>query len=155
MADSVPAAAAVPGAGRGRAWVVWSAGLLVYVVAVAHRSSFGVAGLAAQSRFGVAATVLSLFVVIQLSVYAAAQVRAISEAPTLRVTGADDGGWTFRVSRTYASDEQAQAFQYVLDRLQVLNVIAWSRSARSISVTASPGAKVLEPLLDRLGERAK
>ena len=74
MADSVPAAAAVPGAGRGRAWVVWSAGLLVYVVAVAHRSSFGVAGLAAQSRFGVAATVLSLFVVIQLSVYAAAQV---------------------------------------------------------------------------------
>ena len=81
--------------------------------------------------------------------------RTISKAPALRVTGADDGGWTFRVSRTYASDQQAQAFQYVLDRLQVLNVIAWSRSARSISVTASRDAKVLEPLLDRLGGRAK
>ena len=30
----------------------------------------------------------------------APQVRAISGAPALRVTGADDGGWTFRVSRT-------------------------------------------------------
>ncbi len=68
---------------------------------------------------------------------------------------ASDGGWTFRVARTYASDEQALAFQYVLDRLQVLNVIAWSRAARSINVTASRDAKVLEPLLDRLGGSAK
>lgn len=74
MAESVPAGVPGPSVARGRAWLVWSSGLLVYIVAVAHRSSFGVAGLAAQSRFGVAATVLSLFVVIQLSVYAAAQV---------------------------------------------------------------------------------
>ena len=79
----------------------------------------------------------------------------ISGAPALRVTGAADGGWTFRISRTYASDDQALAFQYVLDRLQVLNVIAWSRSARSINVTAARDAKVLEPLLDRLGGNAK
>jgi len=84
-----------------------------------------------------------------VALYMAAQVREISKAPALRVTGADDGGWTFRVSRKYASDDQAQAFQYVLDRLQVLNVIAWSRSATSISVTASRDADVLEPLLDR------
>ena len=58
-----------------------------------------------------------------------AQVRAISGAPSLRLTGADDGGWTFRVSRRYALAAQALAFQYVLDRLQVLNVIAWSRTA--------------------------
>jgi hypothetical protein len=90
-----------------------------------------------------------------VSLYAAAQVRTISGAPALDVTGAADGGWTFRVSRTYASDRQALAFQYVLDRLQVLNVIAWSRSARSIDVTASRDAKVLEPLLDRLGGKAK
>ena len=45
---------------------------------------------------------------------------------------ADDGGWTFDVSRNYASRRQALAFQYVLDRLQVLNVIAWSRAARTI-----------------------
>jgi hypothetical protein len=83
------------------------------------------------------------------ALYIAAQVRAISKAPSLRVTGADDGGWTFRVSRRYASDEQAQAFQFALDRLQVLNVIAWTRSATSISVTASRDARVFAPLLDR------
>jgi hypothetical protein len=86
-----------------------------------------------------------------VALYAAAQVRQISSAPALHVTGAADGGWTVRVSRTYASDRQALAFQYVLDRLQVLNVIAWSRSARTIEVTAARDAKVLEPLLDRLG----
>ena len=35
-----------------------------------------------------------------VALYIGAQVRAISNAPPLRVTGADDGGWTFRVSRT-------------------------------------------------------
>jgi hypothetical protein len=77
-------------------------------------------------------------------------VRAISKAPALRLTRADDGGWSFRISRGYASEEQALAFQYVLDRLQVLNVIAWSRTERSIRVTASRDGKELEPLLDRL-----
>ncbi len=89
------------------------------------------------------------------ALYAAAKVREISGAPALKVTRASDGGWSFRVARTYGSDEQARAFQYVLDRLQVLNVIAWSRAARSINVTASRDAKVLEPLLDRLGGSAK
>src|SRR5262249_19815487 len=70
------------------------------------------------------------------ALYMAAQVRTISAAPTLALTGAEDGGWTFDVSRKYASPRQALAFQYVLDRLQVLNVIAWSRSARTIHVTA-------------------
>jgi hypothetical protein len=84
-----------------------------------------------------------------VALYIAAEVRTISKAPSLRVTGANDGGWTFRVSRRYASDEQAQAFQFALDRLQVLNVIAWSRSATSISITASRDARVFAPLLDR------
>ena len=88
-----------------------------------------------------------------VALYMAAEVRSISKAPALRVTRADDGGWTFRVSREYTSEEQARAFQYVLDRLQVLNVIAWSRTERSIRVTASRDAKVLEPLLDRIGAR--
>ena len=76
--------------------------------------------------------------------------REISRVPSLRLTRAEDGGWTFRVSRRYTSPQQALAFQYVLDRLQVLNVIAWSRTARTINVTASRDAAVLEPLLDRL-----
>ena len=78
------------------------------------------------------------------------QVRSILGDGTLRVQSAADGGWSFRISRTYASDEQALAFQYVLDRLQVLDVIAWSRAERTIRVTAGRDAEVLEPLLDRL-----
>jgi hypothetical protein len=83
------------------------------------------------------------------ALYMAAQVRAIAKAAPLRIMRADDGGWTFRVSRRYASARQARAFQYVLDRLQVLNVIAWSRAKLTIRVTASQDAKALEPLLDR------
>lgn len=56
-----------------RAWLVWGAAVAVYAVAVTHRSSFGVAGLTAEDRFDVDATVLSLFVVIQLAVYAGMQ----------------------------------------------------------------------------------
>ncbi len=88
------------------------------------------------------------------ALYMAAQVREISGAPSLRLTRAEDGGWTFRVSRRYTSPQQARAFQYVLDRLQVLNVIAWSRTTGTIRVTAGRDAKVLEPLLDRLGGKA-
>lgn len=57
-------------------WLVWGAGLVVYVLAVANRTSFGVAGLVAATRFGVTATELSLFVVVQLAVYAAMQLPA-------------------------------------------------------------------------------
>jgi MFS family permease len=57
-----------------RAWVVWGLAALAYVVAVFHRGSFGVAAVAAQERFGATAAVLSLFVVLQLGVYASLQV---------------------------------------------------------------------------------
>ncbi len=60
--------------GRRRAWVIWSVGLAVYVLAVFHRSSLGVAGLLAADRFDVAATELAFFTVLQLSVYAAMQI---------------------------------------------------------------------------------
>ncbi len=57
-----------------RAWWVWGAALAAYVVAVLNRSSFGIAGVEATERFGVGTTVLSTFVVVQLSVYALMQV---------------------------------------------------------------------------------
>ncbi len=66
-------------AGIGRppsAWLVWSGALLAYVVAVVQRSSFGVAGLVGAERFGVDATTLSLFAVIQITMYALMQVPA-------------------------------------------------------------------------------
>lgn len=60
--------------GRRRAWVIWLAALSVYVLAVFHRSSLGVAGLLAQDRFGISATQLSIFTVLQLVVYAGLQI---------------------------------------------------------------------------------
>jgi hypothetical protein len=82
-----------------------------------------------------------------LALYAGAQVRAISQEPALRVTGT--AGASFDVSRRYASRAQALAFQYVLDRLRVLNVIDWYRSAREIHITVFKDAAALEPLLQR------
>ena len=60
--------------GRRRAWAIWAVALSVYVVAVFHRSSLGVAGLLASQRFGIDATELAFFTVLQLLVYAGMQV---------------------------------------------------------------------------------
>lgn len=59
-----------------RAWIVWSTGLLAYIVAVLNRTSFGVAGLDAADRFGVGPGVLSWFVLLQIAVYATMQIPA-------------------------------------------------------------------------------
>ncbi|WP_220488382.1 MFS transporter [Tessaracoccus sp. MC1756] len=61
--------------GYGRAaWVVWGVSLLAYAVAVMHRTSLGVAGLEAAQHFGTTPGIISTFVVLQLAVYALAQV---------------------------------------------------------------------------------
>ena len=65
--------ASQPLGGR-RAWLVYTAGVLVYVLSVFHRSSLGVAGLMATERFDIAATQLSVFTMVQLLVYAAMQI---------------------------------------------------------------------------------
>lgn len=59
-----------------RAWTVWAAGLLAYIVAVLDRTTFGVAGLDAAERFHASPAQLSMFVVLQLVVYAGAQIPA-------------------------------------------------------------------------------
>ncbi|MBV9513261.1 MAG: MFS transporter [Mycobacteriaceae bacterium] len=59
-----------------RAWIVWSVGLLAYIVAVLDRTTLGVSGLQAANKFGASPGVLSSFVVLQVVVYAAAQVPA-------------------------------------------------------------------------------
>lgn len=60
--------------GRRRAWVIWFVALAVYVLAVFHRSSLGVAGIIAADRFHINATSLATFTVLQLVVYAGMQV---------------------------------------------------------------------------------
>jgi hypothetical protein len=56
-------------------------------------------------------------------------------------------GYTFDIRRSYSSHKQALAFQFMLDRLQALNMIAWVREPDAIHVTVSSAARVLEPLV--------
>ena len=56
-----------------RAWAVWAAAIAVYVLAVFHRTSLGVAGLEAAERFGISSSQLSTFTIVQLFVYAGMQ----------------------------------------------------------------------------------
>jgi MFS family permease len=62
-----------PPGGR-RAVAVWSIGTLVYTVAVVHRTSLGVAGIAAAHRFHIGASALSTFSILQVLVYAGMQI---------------------------------------------------------------------------------
>ena len=60
--------------GRRRAYAIWAAALAVYVLAVFHRTSLGVAGLLAADRFHITGGQLATFTVLQLAVYAAMQI---------------------------------------------------------------------------------
>src|SRR5690606_20742070 len=60
----------------GRAHLIWAVGVFAYLCAVSGRAAFGVASVEASERFGVDGAVLSLFGVVQLGTYAAAQIPA-------------------------------------------------------------------------------
>ncbi len=60
-------------------------------------------------------------------------------------------GYAFDVLRRYRSRSQAQAFQFALDRLRALNLIAWVREPSAIHITVSRDAERLEPLLRASG----
>lgn len=56
------------------AWIVWGVGLFAYATAVMHRAALGAAGLQAAEHFNSTPGIISTFVVLQLAVYALAQV---------------------------------------------------------------------------------
>jgi hypothetical protein len=64
----------------------------------------------------------------------------IEAAPSQHTTG-----WAFDVARRYRTPAQAQAFQFWLDRLTALDVIAWTREPDSIHVAVGPRADELVP----------
>lgn len=68
--------ASAPPATPARASLVWGMGVVAYTAAVLQRTSLGVAGLEAADRFAAPASVVSTFVVVQLLVYALAQIPA-------------------------------------------------------------------------------
>ena len=70
---SVPPSAEGMLGGRA-AWFAWGVGVTVYVLAVVHRTSLGVAGLDAAARFGIGASALSTFSILQVLVYAGMQI---------------------------------------------------------------------------------
>jgi hypothetical protein len=57
-------------------------------------------------------------------------------------------GFTFDVRRAYSTHREALAFQFMLDRLQAMNLIAWVREPDAIHVTVSSAARVLEPVIE-------
>ncbi|CCH34213.1 MFS transporter [Actinosynnema sp. NPDC047251] len=57
-----------------QAWLIWSTAVVVYVAALFHRTSLGVAGLEAADRFHVGPAALSTFTVLQIGLYALMQI---------------------------------------------------------------------------------
>lgn len=57
-----------------RSWLIFSAGVLGYLIAVMERTTIGVAGVAATDRFHSNASLLSTLAVLQLVVYAGMQI---------------------------------------------------------------------------------
>jgi hypothetical protein len=104
--------------------------------------------------------------------YLAGGVRAIDEhGPPLTLTGAvrdrryddrlEDGpdgggsqparmhatGFAFDLARRYGSHAQAEAVQFMLDRLTAMNLISWVRLPQNLHITASRDAVALAPWL--------
>lgn len=63
-----------PATASSRAWLVWGAAVLAYLVSVTQRTSFGVVGLDATERYQASASILATFSVVQLVVYAGMQI---------------------------------------------------------------------------------
>jgi len=57
-------------------------------------------------------------------------------------------GWAFDILRSYSTRAQALAFEFMLDRLQSLDLIAWVREPAAIHVTVSQDARDMVGLPD-------
>lgn len=64
------------------------------------------------------------------------------DAETGNHTSIHATGYSFDIGRRYGSGAQAEAFQYTLERLESLGLIAWMRSTRVIHITVSLCAAV-------------
>ncbi|NUR09477.1 MAG: MFS transporter [Nocardioidaceae bacterium] len=134
--------------GGRRALLVWGSSVAVYFLAIFHRSSLGVAGLAAADRFDITAAQLSTFTVLQLGVYAAMQIpvgvlldrfgpQRLLIAGTVFMTAAQLG---FAVTGTYAGALAARVFVGIGDAMVFISVLrliaSWFPPMRSPLLTA-------------------
>jgi hypothetical protein len=60
-------------------------------------------------------------------------------------------GYAFDIARAYGSARQAAAFEFVLDRLQAVNAIAFIRESAAIHVAVASDARRKLRLLARAG----
>jgi hypothetical protein len=60
-------------------------------------------------------------------------------------------GYAFDIARSYANRRQAAAFQFVLERLQAANAIAYLREASAIHIAVASDASQKLRLLNRAG----
>jgi hypothetical protein len=86
-------------------------------------------------------------------VYIGAGTRKISGQAPLIVTGAH--GVRLEIARRYRSRRQALAFQYMLDRLQAWNLIAWGRGDTTIAIAVGADAGKVLPSASRLERDAR
>lgn len=114
-----------------QAAVVWVVALLVYVLAVFHRSSLAVAGLAATERFDISAAQLATFTMLQLLVYAAMQIpvgllvdrygsRVLLTVGALTLTAAQTG---FAFAESYGWALTARVFVGIGDAMTFICVL--------------------------------
>ena len=135
-----------------RAWLVWGVALAIYVVAVFHRTSLAVAGLAATDRFDLSASQLGSFTVLQLLVYAGMQVpvgllvdrfgpRTVLTAGVVTISLAQAG---FALASSYPEAVVARVFVGVGDAMTFICVLrlvsTWFAPRRIPLVTQLTGS---------------
>ncbi len=137
--------------GGRHAWLVWSAAISVYILAVFHRTSLGVAGLIAADRFDISSAQLATFTMVQLFVYAAMQVpvgvildrfgaKKLMVAGVVLMTG---GQFAFAFASTFAGGVVARVFVGMGDAtifISLVQLVAlWFPPARTAMVTQITG----------------
>ncbi|HEX5089276.1 MAG TPA: MFS transporter [Nocardioides sp.] len=134
-----------------RAWTVWGVALMAYLLAIFHRSSLAVAGLAAADRFHISAAQLATFTTLQLLVYAGMQIpvgllvdrfgpRTVILTGAIVLTLAQSG---FALADSYGAALLARFFVGMGDAMTwicLLRLVAsWFRGRRIPFVTALSG----------------
>ena len=137
--------------GGRHAWLVLSAAVAVYILAVFHRTSLGVAGLIAAERFHISSAQLATFTMVQLLVYAAMQIPVgvmldRVGAKKLLVTGVvlmTGGQFAFAFATTFGAGVAARIFVGMGDAMifiSLIQVVAlWFPPARTAMVTQMTG----------------
>jgi len=137
--------------GGRHAWLVLSAAISVYILAVFHRTSLGVAGLIAAERFHISSAQLATFTMVQLFVYAAMQIpvgvmvdrfgaKRLLVAGAVLMTG---GQLAFAFATTFGAGVAARVFVGMGDAMVFISLVQlvalWFPPARTAMVTQMTG----------------